>query len=192
MPRPCGPCSDTRRNELDRRLLNKEIIGESFRRIVDDFGYSETALRRHLSEHLTIDLVAVKTAKEEARRNAAEEAHAAELDKTLAEIKTEVKGSTASRLENAANFLDQLREVRRRAAALLDQAEAEQDLRACGTFLKELREQIRLWAELEGKLATQPQINITLNAEWIGLRTTIVTALEPYPQAREAVLRAIE
>ena len=104
--------------------MNKEIIGESFRRIVDDFGYLRTALRRHLSE--ISPLIRDVNGNREARRNAAEEAHAAELDKTLAEIKTEVKGSTASRLENAANFLDQLREVRRRTAALLDQAEAEQ------------------------------------------------------------------
>jgi len=191
MPRPCGPCSDARRNELDRRLLNKEITGESFRRIVDDFGYSETALRRHLAEHLTIDLVAVKAAKEEARRNAVEEAHATELDKALTEIKTEVQGSMAARLENASNFLDQLREVRSRAANLLDQAEEAQDLRAAGTFLKELREQIRLWAELEGKLASQPQVTIINSPEWVELRTVIIQALDDFPDAKKVVVDAI-
>jgi len=172
---------------LDRRLLSKEINGESFRRISSNFGYSATALRRHLADHLAVDLAAVRQAREDAKAQALAAEHAKEIEV----IKSDMANSTAARLENAASFFDQLREVRRKAATLLDQAEATQDLRAAGTLLKELREQIRLMAELEGKLASQPQINILINPQWIELRTQIITALEPFPQAKEAILRAI-
>jgi hypothetical protein len=35
------------------------------------------------------------------------------------------------------------------------------------------------------------QVNILVNPEWLALRATIITALEPYPEAREAVVNAI-
>ncbi len=187
MPRPCGPCSDPRRKELDRRLLEKDLNGESFRRISEDFGYSETALRRHLNEHLAVELSQVKAAKEEARSEALERVKAGELK----DIEHGAAEGMAARLENAAGFLDQLKEVRTKAANLLDKAEGAQDLRAAGTFLKELRETIRLWAELEGKLASQPQINILVDPQWIELRTVIIAALDNFPQAKEAVVHAI-
>ncbi len=187
MPRPCGPCSDPRRKELDRRLLEKDLNGESFRRISEDFGYSETALRRHLNEHLAVELSQVKAAKEEARAEALETAKAKEME----DLKDGIKEGMAARLENAAGFLDQLKEVRTKAANLLDMAEGAQDLRAAGIFLRELREQIKLMAELEGKLASQPQINILLDPQWIELRTVIIQALDPFPQAKEAVVFAI-
>jgi hypothetical protein len=57
--------------------------------------------------------------------------------------------------------------------------------------LKEFREYVRLMAELSGKLAAQPQITIINNPQWVELRTLIITALEPYPEAREAVVHAI-
>jgi hypothetical protein len=62
---------------------------------------------------------------------------------------------------------------------------------APSNYLREIREQVKLWAELEGRLATQPQINILVNPQWVELRTTIIKALEPYPEAREAIVNAI-
>ena len=187
MSRACGPCADKTRNELDRRLLEMDITSETFRSISREFGYHVDALRRHKENHLTVDLADIRVVMEQAR----EKALAAAYEKELAEIKDEAVDSMASRLDNASSFLDQLREVRRRAAALLDQAEEAQDLRAAGTFLKVLREQIRLWAELEGRLAAQPQINFLVDPKWIELRTTILLALDPFPEAKEAVVHAI-
>lgn len=191
MARPCGPCSDKRRTELDRRLLEKDLTGESFRRISEDFGYSETALRRHLESHVIAAVGDVKAIMERARIEAMEEARRQELEEIKDEVANEVKTGMAARLETCATFLDQLQAVRDKAANLLDQAEASQDMRAAGTFLRELREQIRLMAELEGRIASQPQITIINNPEWVELRTVIVTALRPHPEALQAVLEAL-
>ena len=191
MPRHCGPCEDNGRIELDRRLLNMELSGESFRTISLDTGYSESALKRHKSNHLGQDVQDIRAVMQQARIEALEEAKAREKEEIKEDIVAEARETTAARLENAASFIDQLREVRDKAANLLDQAEASDDLRAAGTFLKELREQIRLMAELEGRLAAQPQITIINNPEWVEVRSLIITALDPFPQAKEAVVHAI-
>jgi hypothetical protein len=101
------------------------------------------------------------------------------------------KATEAKEIVLADSLLQQTQDLRRKALSLLDQAEGAGDLRAAGLFLRELRELIKLWAELEGRLASQPQISIQINPEWIQLRTLIINALEPYPDAREAVVRAL-
>ena len=191
MARPCGPCQDERRNELDRRLLEMDLTGETYRSISQDCPYSEDALRRHKTNHIIADVGDVREAMIQAREAALEEARLRELETVRDEVVAEAKEGMAARLETCATFLDQLQAVRDKAASLLEQAEASDDLRAVGTFLRELREQIRLWAELEGKISNQPQITIINNPEWVELRTVIITALDPYPQAREAVVNAI-
>jgi hypothetical protein len=49
-----------------------------------------------------------------------------------------------------------------------------------------------LLAKLLGELDERPVVNLTLSPEWLELRAVIIGALEPHPEAREAVVRAIE
>ncbi|MCX8207414.1 MAG: hypothetical protein N3G75_06240 [Methanothrix sp.] len=75
---------------------------------------------------------------------------------------------------------------------MLDIAEKAGDTRSWPGFLRELREQIKLLAELEGRISSQPQVNVLINnPEWVQIRTEIINALDPYPEAREAVINAI-
>ncbi|MCX6677400.1 MAG: hypothetical protein NTU95_05585 [Methanothrix sp.] len=105
-----------------------------------------------------------------------------------------LKAKDIKDVANGDSLLDDLKKARERTFSLLDKAEAAADTRVYGApvaYLKEIREQLKFIAELEGKLASQPQINIALNAEWISLRTTIITALGPFPDARRAVIDAL-
>lgn len=188
MPRPCGPCGDERRNEIDRRLLEMDLNGEAYRTIAHDFGFSVDSLKRHKANHLTVDLGDVRAEMERAKKEALQEVH----DKELAEAKIHAANSMAARLNNATTFIDQLQEIRNKAADLLDKSELAGDTKAYGSpanFLKELRELIRLTAELQGSIPTE--VNLTLDPQWIELRTLIADALESYPLAQEAVLAAI-
>lgn len=191
MARPCGPCSDKRRIELDRRLLEKDLTGESFRRISEDFGYSETALRRHLETHIAADVGDVREAMITAREAALAEIKARELEDVKEEIATEARESIASRLDLCRDHFEQLRILRERAALALETAEGAEDVKTALLAIKELRELVRLWGELEGKLQSQPQITIINSPEWLQLKTVIVTALRPHPEALEAVLEAL-
>jgi hypothetical protein len=57
--------------------------------------------------------------------------------------------------------------------------------------IREARGNLELLAKLLGELDERP-VNVLLSPEWLNLRTVIVTALEPHPEARGAVLEAIE
>jgi hypothetical protein len=168
-----------------------EFSGESFRTISLDTHYSESALKRHKSNHMGQDVQDIRAAMEQARLEALEGAKAREREAIKEGIAAGAVEGMASRLDNALSFFDQLKEVRSKAASLLDQAEVAADLRAAGIFIRELREQIKLMAELEGKLATQPQITIINSTEWVELRTVIIQALDQYPEAKGAVVDAI-
>jgi hypothetical protein len=51
--------------------------------------------------------------------------------------------------------------------------------------------QLELLARLRGELNEAPVINIHTHPEWIELRIVILRALEPYPEAKAAIVRAI-
>lgn len=147
----------------DVQEINRRLVsGDSIAGIARDSAVSEDALRRHKEGHISKTLAASPSAKE-----------MTDADRLFAEIET----------------------VRTRALSLLDKAEDARSTKIYGppsAYLKEFREYIRLMAELSGQLASQPQINILINPEWIQLRTVITNALEPYPDAKQAVLNAIQ
>ena len=168
MGRPCSICGHPKLEEINKQLLDKP----NFRAISRQFDVGRKPLENHLSNHISNELLKSEDAKE-----------ALKADNTFAEYQ-----KARTRIET----------LQTRTYDLLTKAESAENHNACIGYIREargqegeLREQRKLLAELEGKLATQPQINITLNAEWISLRTTIITALEPFPDAKEAVVHAI-
>lgn len=155
------PCTVCQHPKRDE--IDKLLIPSdaNFAAISRDFAVSEDALGRHKESHIPNELL---------------------------------KSNDIQEIAKADVLLGQLNEAREKTLSLLDKAEKAANTRAYGppvAYLKEIREQIKLLAELEGRLAAQPQINITLNAEWVELRTLIINALEPYPDARQAVVNAI-
>jgi hypothetical protein len=60
-------------------------------------------------------------------------------------------------------------------------------LLGCDKALKALE----LQAKVEQLIQTTPIFNIHLNSEWIELRTAIIRAVEPHPEARESFLKAL-
>ena len=168
MGRPCSVCGHPKLEEINKLLLDKP----NFSTLSHTFGVGRKSLKNHLSEHIPKELLKSRDAKE-----------ALQADNTFGEYQ-----AAKARIEA----------LQTRTYELLGKAEVAENHNACVGYIREargqegeLREQRKLLAELEGKLATQPQINITLNAEWIELRTVIVQALDPYPQAKEAVVNAI-
>jgi len=113
------------------------------------------------------------------------------LETVKAEIITEARESIASRLELCKDHFGQLRVLRERAALALETAEGAEDVKVALLAIKELRELVRLWGELEGKLQSQPTVNVLISPQWLELRTIIVSTLRPHPAALEAVLDAL-
>jgi hypothetical protein len=97
----------------------------------------------------------------------------------------------AEEVAQADTLLGQVRDLQERALAILDQAEEAGELRTALGAIREARGNLELLAKLLGELDERPVVNLNLSPEWLEMRTAIVIALEPYSEARDAVLKAI-
>jgi len=102
-----------------------------------------------------------------------------------------IQARNIKEIADADNVVEQIKIIQARTLAVLDAVESEGDHALFFKGIREVRENAKLSAELAGKLAAQPQFNITLSAEWIELRTIMLTALDPFPEAKLAVANAL-
>ncbi|VVB90735.1 Uncharacterised protein [uncultured archaeon] len=92
----------------------------------------------------------------------------------------------------AANILlNQVKDLQQKSLDLLAKAEQAGDLKTALQGVREARGCLELLAKLEGQLAQEGTINITIAPEWLELRTTIMQVLEPYPEVRTRLVEAL-
>ncbi len=103
-----------------------------------------------------------------------------------------VKASEAAEVAEADSLLEQVKHLQSRAVAILDKAEASGDLRTALSAIREARGNLELLAKLLGELQQEGTVNVLVAApEWLALRSLILEAIAPYPEARTAVLGAL-
>lgn len=165
MSRVCSICSHPDRSKIEASIA----AGASNRSIALQFGMSHMAVQRHASDHLA---AAIK------------EVQQAQLIQS---------GSIAlSRMARGEKIVDEII-----AFAWGDEDNAKRDEskdKAPDLALKalaELRRQVELRAKLEGEI-DEHTITITSIPEWRELRTLLLDALSVHPQAKMAVIRALE
>lgn len=93
---------------------------------------------------------------------------------------------------NADELLGKLRILQGEAEAILGKARKAGDHRNALAAIKESRSIVELLAKMLGEIQTGTTLNITISNQWIALRADLMTALEPYPEARVAVMHALE
>lgn len=93
--------------------------------------------------------------------------------------------------QRGASLLDQVRALHGRTLRILAKAEAEDDAGTALRAVREARGGLELLARLLGELETAPTVHVAIGSEWPALRAAIVAALEPFPDARNAVVQAI-
>ncbi len=101
----------------------------------------------------------------------------------------------AREVAHGGDLLSQVQSLHTKALSILDTAEGAGDLRTALAAIREARGCLELLAEMEGELNRSPQLNVIISPEWQRVRAVILTALAPYPDARQAVssdLLAIE
>ncbi len=103
-----------------------------------------------------------------------------------------VKAREAEEVAHADGLLADVRSLQARTLAILEAAEETSEHRIALAAIREARSNLELLAKLLGELDERPVVNLTLSPEWLELRTVIVGALEPHPEARGAVLQALE
>ncbi len=102
------------------------------------------------------------------------------------------KAHEAEEVSRADDLLRQVRALQSKTLNILLRAEGAGDLRTALSAVREARGNVELLAKLSGELDESPVVNVLISPEWLELRAVIVGALEPYTEARGAVLRAIQ
>jgi len=97
-----------------------------------------------------------------------------------------------SRGVEAVDLLAELEELRAKAVDLLLQAERAGDIRTALAGIREARACLELLAEVQGELDRRPTLNIlAISPEWLTVRSTLMTALTPWPEAKRAVVAGL-
>lgn len=102
------------------------------------------------------------------------------------------KATAAEQVTKADDLISDLQYLRDKAIMFLDKAEQSDDMRAAAPLISAAVKVIETLAEVRGELNRQAVINVTLSPVWVETRTVILTALQPYPEARQAVALALE
>jgi AcrR family transcriptional regulator len=89
------------------------------------------------------------------------------------------------------DVLSEMRELYGRMKGHLADAEQAKDWQAIRGFHAEARKDLELLAKLLGELQQEGTINVTVSPEWLSIRAVILTAISPYPEAAQAVRRAL-
>jgi hypothetical protein len=191
------------------------VGGESIRHIAARYRLSPTAVQRHKADHLAAGVVEAKQAADEARAlDVMEELR--QVFETLHKLRgacdvwlTDPADSSRYTLEPRAEEVEVVYwewdpdGVKRRkkvpASALIERFEDKglevehwetkhADIRELTVkVVAQLGQQIELLAELIGELDKRPQVNVLLAPEWLVVRTAMLLALQPYPEARASV-----
>ncbi len=103
-----------------------------------------------------------------------------------------VMATKAEEVAEADDLLEQARDLQARTLAVLEAAEETKQHRTALSAIREARSNLELLAKLLGELDERPVVNLHISPEWLELRTVIVGALEPHPEALSAVVGALE
>jgi hypothetical protein len=105
---------------------------------------------------------------------------------------TLARAKEAGEIAHADSLLEDVRSLQRRTLAILEATEETSEHRVALAAIREARSNLELLAKLLGELDDRPVVNLLISPEWIELRAVIVGALEPHPEARGDILRALE
>jgi CMP-2-keto-3-deoxyoctulosonic acid synthetase len=133
------------------------LAGDSLRNIAKQFAVTSAALNRHKTNHLAQRLAQV------AKRN------------EQADIRT------------AIDVVGQLSAINGVALSVLKEAREAGDGELALRAIDRIQKQIELQAKLIDLINDGDTVNIIIAPEWVQLRTVILAALHPYPDAAQAV-----
>lgn len=102
------------------------------------------------------------------------------------------KTEEARHVAEAGSVMRKIAELDERADDIYRQASEGNDPALALKALKELREITGLYAKLTGEIQTGSVHNtLVVSPEWLSMRAVMLRALEPYPEARRALVAAL-
>jgi hypothetical protein len=102
-----------------------------------------------------------------------------------------VKAQETREVSRAGDLLAQIEAIQAKTLRILLDADRAGDKRTALYAIKEARNNLELMAKLAGELRTGTTVNILVMPEWIDLRTQILNAVDPYPEAKRAIAEVV-
>ena len=102
------------------------------------------------------------------------------------------KAQAAGDVARADDLLGQVRDLQGRTLSILTAAEGAKDLKLALQAIVQARGNFELLGKLVGELQTAPVVNILVMPEWVRVRGALMSALEPFTEARAAVAGALQ
>ncbi len=102
-----------------------------------------------------------------------------------------VKAQEQEDISQAIDVVKQLKAINGATLAILKEARAEGNGELALKAVDRIQRQLELQAKLLGELQQEGTINVTVSPEWAALRAVVIAALRPYPDAAQAVTRAL-
>lgn len=96
---------------------------------------------------------------------------------------------------DAGKLIAELRVLRETTIGILEEARQETNHAVALRAIERLEKQTELVGRLAGELVDRQRVEhvaVVFAADWLALRPRIVKALEPYPEARQALLAALD
>jgi hypothetical protein len=97
----------------------------------------------------------------------------------------------AEQASRADSLLDRIEALQTRTLAILSAVEGADEHRTALAAIREARSNLELIGEVTKELNRTPTLNLAVHPEYIAVRTAIVRAVEPYPEARQAISQAM-
>lgn len=169
MGRKCQTCEHPKRAQIELALARRV----PYRVLERQYGLSKDSLSRHKAEHLPPQV--------EASLMATARPTGVDLE--------------ALRESESEGLLQTIVYQRAKLFTLLDQAEELGDLRAAAQVHGRITSNAEFTARLLGEINTAAQYttnNILISDEYLQLRAALITALRPFPKARQAVAKVLQ
>jgi hypothetical protein len=102
-----------------------------------------------------------------------------------------VKAQEQEDVSQAIDVVKQLKAINGATLAILKEARAEGNGELALKAVDRIQRQLELQAKLLGEVQQEGTINVTVSPEWVTLRAVVLQAITPYPDAAQAVRRAL-
>ncbi len=185
MARKCTICEHPRVRQIDMALLGSD----GYRTVARHFAVSPSAVWRHRRYHIP-ELIAegLKLLPAVSDGTAPPQASA---DSMAAQQQAGSHPLTA-RQQYAIETVQQIKAINSASLEVLREAREKKQYAVVLRAVDRVARQIELDVRVHGKLEELPEgFSVTSLPEWTQLRATILRALKPFPEARQAVVEAL-
>jgi hypothetical protein len=101
------------------------------------------------------------------------------------------KAQQTAQTEQALDITKQLRAINGVSLTILEEARRSNNPTIALKAVDRIQRQLELQGRLLGELDDRPVVNVLVSPQWVTIRSALLSALEPFPDARTAVARRL-